>query len=405
MKTTRYSCQILKKLEFSRQISWKSVQWEPSCSMRTETDKHDALTVAFRNFAKAPKNEFNITGTEREPNPTGSMSVRCCMFLTICRITANAAGVLDRWTWVIKILPIVVRFLFNGGKKKKQGLTDDYRVCVNPPFKFLNWLADFYAILYNYYGDWGHAHLVFLHFRKLVVTTWRTYELWGKTNWSVTSHRMQNDVGLCEIRKPCSHFEDNHCRWNYNMETARNFIWLSVLRTTDGSMTLGIWNSIWKQGCRVLTCMSWCRTIPLYTSEGVLVTTWLSKAGFTHTMPFPCRSPATTVPFSDSAVSFVKVRVVDGNIRTACLLLVTTFLEFRVVAGRSRTRAGRSYAVSGRPMLIHTYQAAPMPRCAVALRGRFQNGIVVAWQGNGMPCVNQTRPHCVNQMGKTHLNP
>jgi hypothetical protein len=109
-------------------------------------------------------------------------------------------------------------------------------------------------------------------------------------------------------------------------------------------------------------------------------------------MPFPSRFPdalshtchAATLPFSDSAVSFVKVRVVDGNIRTASLLLVTTFVGLRVVAGRTRTRAGRPYAVSGRPMLIHTYHAFPMPRCAVALRGRLQNGMVVAWQGNGM---------------------
>jgi hypothetical protein len=87
----------------------------------------------------------------------------------------------------------------------------------------------------------------------------------------------------------------------------------------------------------------------------------------------PCRSPAAlihtchaaTLPFSYSAVSFVKVRVVDGNIRTASLLLVTTFMELRVVAGRSRTWVGRPHAVSGRPMLIHTY-AVPMPRCAVA---------------------------------------
>jgi hypothetical protein len=28
-----------------------------------------------------------------------------------------------------------------------------------------------------------------------------------------------------------------------------------------------------------------------------------------------------------------------------------------------------------------------------------------AWQGNGMVCVNQTRPHCVNQMGKTQSKP
>jgi hypothetical protein len=42
---------------------------------------------------------------------------------------------------------------------------------------------------------------------------------------------------------------------------------------------------------------------------------------------------------------------------------------------------------------------------AVALTGRFQNGILVAWHGNTMVCVNQTRPHCVNQMRKTQSKP
>jgi hypothetical protein len=46
-----------------------------------------------------------------------------------------------------------------------------------------------------------------------------------------------------------------------------------------------------------------------------------------------------------------------------------------------------------------------MPRCVVALRGRFQNGIFVAWQENGMACVNQTRPHCINQIGKIQSQP
>jgi hypothetical protein len=45
----------------------------------------------------------------------------------------------------------------------------------------------------------------------------------------------------------------------------------------------------------------------------------------------------------------------------------------------------------------------PSHERAVALRCRFQNGIFVAWQGNGMACKNQTRPHCVNQMGKTQF--
>jgi hypothetical protein len=109
-------------------------------------------------------------------------------------------------------------------------------------------------------------------------------------------------------------------------------------------------------------------------------------------MPFPCRVNSH-MPCRDPAVLgqchvFVKVRVVDGNIRTASLLLVTTVMELRVVAGRSRTRAGRPHAVSGRLMLTHIYHAVPIPRCAVALRCRFQNGKVVTWQGNGMVCVN-----------------
>jgi hypothetical protein len=78
-----------------------------------------------------------------------------------------------------------------------------------------------------------------------------------------------------------------------------------------------------------------------------------------------------------------------------------TVVEIRVVVGRSRTRAGRPNAIYGRPMLIHTCHAMPMPRCAVALRSRFQEGMVEVWHGRVMACVNQTRPHCVNQMGKS----
>jgi len=65
------------------------------------------------------------------------------------------------------------------------------------------------------------------------------------------------------------------------------------------------------------------------------------------------------------------------------MLLITIFVELRVVAGRSRTRAGSPQAVSRRPC------------CAVALRR-------TAWSEHGMASVNQTRPHCLNQVGKTH---
>jgi hypothetical protein len=42
---------------------------------------------------------------------------------------------------------------------------------------------------------------------------------------------------------------------------------------------------------------------------------------------------------------------------------------------------------------------------AVPCRGLEKNGMVRAWHGRSMASLNQTRPHCVNQMGKTHSKP
>ena len=75
-----------------------------------------------------------------------------------------------------------------------------------------------------------------------------------------------------------------------------------------------------------------------------------------------------------------------------------------------------------RPCLIHNCHTAPMPCCnhavllkATAQQGRLstavlccgleKNGMVGAWHGRGMAIVNQTRPHCINQVGKTHSKP
>jgi hypothetical protein len=70
------------------------------------------------------------------------------------------------------------------------------------------------------------------------------------------------------------------------------------------------------------------------------------------------------------------------------MLLITNCLELGVVAARGRKLASRQHAVTCRDL-------------AMALRIRFQKGTCVTWHGNGMVCVNQTRPHCVNKMGKT----
>jgi hypothetical protein len=87
------------------------------------------------------------------------------------------------------------------------------------------------------------------------------------------------------------------------------------------------------------------------------------------------------------------------------MLLITTFVELRVIAGRSRTRAGRPHAVSGRPMLIHTCLAHAHAALCLGLEKslseRHGRGMARARYGRDMVCVNQTRPHCVTQMGKT----
>jgi hypothetical protein len=77
------------------------------------------------------------------------------------------------------------------------------------------------------------------------------------------------------------------------------------------------------------------------------------------------------------------------------MLLITTFLELRMVAGRSRTRAGSPHAVSGRPMLIHTYHAVPMPRPCRVLEGSLSERHIRGMTGErlGM-CESNTAALC-----------
>jgi hypothetical protein len=132
-----------------------------------------------------------------------------------------------------------------------------------------------------------------------------------------------------------------------------------------------------------------------------------------HTYYVPCRSHAVPMPspaalihtcraaplpFSDSSGPFVKVRVEDGNIRTASpatTLLVTTFVEYRVVAGRSRTQAGCPQAVSGRPMLnSHIFSRSHAALCRGLVKSLSEwHGMGTARARHGM-CQSNTAALC-----------
>jgi hypothetical protein len=62
---------------------------------------------------------------------------------------------------------------------------------------------------------------------------------------------------------------------------------------------------------------------------------------------------------------------------------------------RGTPRGSRKKPNAGSPQAVST----------ALCRGLEMNGMVRAWHGRGMASVNQTRPHCVNQMGKTHSKP
>jgi hypothetical protein len=77
------------------------------------------------------------------------------------------------------------------------------------------------------------------------------------------------------------------------------------------------------------------------------------------------------------------------------MLLVTIFLELRVAA-----EAGRQHAVP--TLFACRHPAATLPRTC---RERHIGGMAGERRWNDIVCVNQTRPHCVNQMGKSQSKP
>jgi hypothetical protein len=180
----------------------------------------------------------------------------------------------------------------------------------------------------------------------------------------------------------------------------------------------------------------WCYVVVLcvlltgFTHKALCIHVFLpfTKGRFTHSMPRPCRSlihtcHAAPLPCSNSAVSFVEVRMVAGNIRTAsravwasfCSVLLALFSSsmtnvfwFHLATCiwdwyasdnglRGTLRGSRKKPNAG-------LSPTGCLSTAVLCRG-LKNGMVGAGHGRSMASVNQTRPHCVNQMGKTHSKP
>jgi hypothetical protein len=144
------------------------------------------------------------------------------------------------------------------------------------------------------------------------------------------------------------------------------------------------------------------------------------KGYFTHTIPFSCRSPAALIkkclavplPFSDSAMSFVKVRMVDGNIRNAspATTLYSNNLRGTPLGSRKKPNAGRSptchlWTADANSHIPCRSHAALCRGLEKSLLKRHSRGMAWERHWRGMACVNQTRPHCVNQMGKTQFKP
>jgi hypothetical protein len=122
-------------------------------------------------------------------------------------------------------------------------------------------------------------------------------------------------------------------------------------------------------------------------------------------MPFPRRSSTVPTPFLYRSPSATlpppchSPRVLCFTLATASeigMLLITNFLDHGV--------ASRQHAVTLPPRPCHERDMnLPWP-WEVAFRKVYSwhgRGTAGETHGNGTACVDQTRPHCVNQMGNT----
>ena len=108
------------------------------------------------------------------------------------------------------------------------------------------------------------------------------------------------------------------------------------------------------------------------------------KCRFTRSMPCPCRSHAAPMPFR-------------YGFRMCLSHLIYTVRLCLIHTCHAMSKPCSDHAV----LLKATAQHGPLST-AMLCRGLEKNGMVGTWHEHGMASVSQTRPHCVNQMGKTY---
>ena len=109
------------------------------------------------------------------------------------------------------------------------------------------------------------------------------------------------------------------------------------------------------------------------------------KGRFTHSMPFPCRADAVPLP----------CRATKG----LEYVFPIWFIQ------RGRVWFTLAMPCSDHAVFLKATAQHGRLSTAVLCCGLEKNGMVGAWHGLGMASVNQTRPHCVNQIGKTQSKP
>jgi hypothetical protein len=130
-----------------------------------------------------------------------------------------------------------------------------------------------------------------------------------------------------------------------------------------------------------------------------------TKAGFTHTMPFPCHDPAILQQ------CHVLCESVHGRQKYPnCWSASGNNLHGTPHGSQKKPNEGRlstsrlwtANANSHIPCRSHAKLRRDFERALPECHGR---GVVGKRRGNNMACVNQTWLHCVIQMGKTQSKP